>query len=108
MELSDGTHIWLNAGSSVTYPVVFAGNERKVTITGEAYFEVAPMHLASGNKMPFKVLIPGGAEVEVLGTHFNVNAYENEESINTTWLEGAVKLSSMANGQWSILTSRVN
>lgn len=103
MELSDGTHIWLNAGSSVTYPVVFAGNERKVTITGEAYFEVAPMHLASGNKMPFKVLIPGGAEVEVLGTHFNINAYENEESINTTLLEGSVKLSSMANGQWSIL-----
>ena len=96
MQLSDGTHIWLNAGSSVTYPVVFAGNERKVTITGEAYFEVAQMYLRSGNKMPFKVLVSGGAEIEVLGTHFNVNAYENEERINTTLLEGSVKVSQSA------------
>ena len=107
--LSDGTHIWLNAGSSVTYPVAFAGNERRVTITGEAYFEVAAVHLASGNKMPFKVLIPpqpgarAGAEVEVLGTHFNVNAYENEERINTTLLEGSVKVNQLANKKQEVI-----
>ncbi|HEY8895429.1 MAG TPA: FecR domain-containing protein [Niastella sp.] len=98
MQLSDGTHIWLNSGSSVTYPVVFAGNERRVTITGEAYFEVAKMYLKSGNRMPFKVLVSGGAEIEVLGTHFNVNAYENEETVNTTLLEGSVKVSQSAIG----------
>jgi transmembrane sensor len=106
MQLSDGTHIWLNAGSSVTYPVVFAGNERKVTITGEAYFEVAPMYLKSGSKMPFKVFISGGAEIEVLGTHFNVNAYDNEETINTTLLEGSVKVvkRQTANGKENSIT----
>jgi transmembrane sensor len=89
MELADGSHVWLNAGSSVTYPVAFVGNERNVTIKGEAYFEVA-----RNTTKPFKVNIGGKAEVEVLGTHFNINAYSDEPSINTSLLEGKVKVSS--------------
>lgn len=92
MLLSDGTHIWLNSGSSIRYPAAFVGNERKVSITGEAYFEVA--HDA---KKPFKVLLPSfkgvqGGEITVLGTHFNVNAYDDENAIKTTLLEGSVLL----------------
>ena len=84
--LSDGTKVWLNAASSVTYPVVFAGEVREVGITGEAYFEVARQ---AGR--PFRVKA-GAMTVEVLGTHFNVNAYTEEKSIKTTLLEGAVKV----------------
>jgi transmembrane sensor len=86
MTLSDGSHIWLNAGSSITYPVTFVGNERNVDIIGEVYFEVA--HNAT---MPFKVR-HGSMEVKVLGTHFNINAYEDEDAIRTTLLEGSVKI----------------
>jgi transmembrane sensor len=87
MTLSDGSHVWLNAGSSITFPVAFNGSERKVSMVGEAYFEVA-----KNASMPFKVAA-GAGEVTVLGTHFNVNAYEDEENIKVTLLEGAVKLS---------------
>ncbi|WP_300598909.1 FecR domain-containing protein [Niabella sp.] len=92
MLLADGTHIWLNSGSSIRYPAAFVGNERKVSITGEAYFEVA--HDA---KRPFKVILPSfkgvqGGEITVLGTHFNVNAYDDEKMIKTTLLEGSVLL----------------
>ncbi len=87
LTLSDGTRVWLNAGSSLTYPVVFAGTERKVTITGEAYFEVA--HNAA---MPFKVK-RNEWEVQVLGTHFNVNTYDDESATKVTLLEGSVKVS---------------
>jgi transmembrane sensor len=96
MALADGSHIWLNAGSSVTYPVAFIGKERKVSITGEAYFEIA-----KNAAMPFTLNINNKAEVMVLGTHFNVNAYENESSINTTLLEGAVLV--RAAGQTQLL-----
>jgi len=85
--LSDGTKVWLNAASSIKYPVVFNGSERKVELTGEAYFEVA--HNA---KKPFKV-ISNGQTVEVLGTHFNINAYTDEQAIKTTLLQGSVKVS---------------
>ena len=85
--LSDGTKVWLNAASSIRFPVIFTGAERKVDITGEAYFEVA-----KNVKMPFKVKA-NSSEVEVLGTHFNVNAYDDEASIKTTLLEGLVKVS---------------
>jgi transmembrane sensor len=85
--LADGTKVWLNAASSIRFPVVFAGKERKVVITGEAYFEVA-----KNKDMPFKVEA-NSSEVEVLGTHFNVNAYADEASIKTTLLEGKVKVS---------------
>jgi len=84
--LSDGSKVWLNAASSIHYPTSFPGNERKVEITGEAYFEVA--HDA---KKPFKVSV-NNMEVQVLGTHFNVNAYRDERTINTTLLEGSVKV----------------
>jgi transmembrane sensor len=86
MMLADGTHVWLNAGSSLTYPVAFTGKERRVQISGEAYFEVA--HNAS---KPFYV-VKNDLEVRVLGTHFNVNAYDDEKDIKVTLLEGSVKV----------------
>ena len=85
--LPDGTKVWLNAASSIRYPTVFAGKERKVEVTGEVYFEVV-----KNAKMPFRATVSNIAEVEVLGTHFNVNAYTNENLINTTLLEGSVKV----------------
>jgi transmembrane sensor len=92
MALADGSHVWLNAGSSVTFPIAFVGNERKVSITGEAYFEVAPLQLRSGQKMPFRVTANNKAEVDVLGTHFNVSAYDDEPAIAVTLLEGLVNV----------------
>lgn len=86
LQLVDGSRVWLNAGSSVTYPVAFTGNERQVTMTGEAYFEVA--HDAS---KPFYVST-GDVRVQVLGTHFNVKAYDDEALIHVTLLEGSVKV----------------
>ncbi|MDP9230415.1 MAG: FecR family protein, partial [Bacteroidota bacterium] len=83
--LADGTRVWLNAASSIRFPVVFKGTERKVEITGEAYFEVI-----KNKAMPFKVKATS-SEIEVLGTHFNVNAYDDETSVKTTLLEGSVK-----------------
>jgi len=85
--LAVGTKVWLNAASSIRFPVTFTGTERKVEITGEAYFEVA-----KNKAMPFKVKA-ATSEIEVLGTHFNVNAYDDEASIKTTLLEGSVKVS---------------
>ena len=87
--LADGTKVWLNAASSIRFPVVFTGTERKVEITGEAYFEVT-----KNKNMPFKVKA-ATSEIEVLGTHFNVNAYDDEVSIKTTLLEGLVKVSAL-------------
>lgn len=87
MILSDGSHVWLNAGSSVTYPIAFAANERNVSITGEAYFEV--VHNVA---MPFTVR-KGETTITVLGTHFNVNAYDDETETRITLLEGAVRVS---------------
>lgn len=99
MILSDGSHIWLNAGSSVTYPVAFVGNERNVTIEGEAYFEVA-----KNTAKPFKVNVAGKTEVEVLGTHFNINSYDDEATINTTLFEGKVKVTGLVNKQAHVLS----
>ena len=98
--LPDGSKVWLNAASSIRYPVVFAGNERNVELTGEAYFEVAkdaakPFHVKTATQ-----------DVEVLGTHFNVNAYNDEEAVKTTLLEGKVKVvkqSAIGNPQSAIL-----
>lgn len=87
LTLPDGSRVWLNAASSIHYPTVFTGAERRVEITGEAYFEVA-----KNPKMPFRVTINGHASVEVLGTRFNVHAYELEAGIYTTLLEGAVRV----------------
>ncbi len=85
--LSDGSKVWLNAASSLKFPTEFSGKERNVELTGEGYFEVA--HNAA---MPFNVTA-GGVKVQVLGTHFNINAYSNEAAIKTTLLEGRVALS---------------
>lgn len=86
--LADGSKIWLNASSSIRFPATFAGDERKVTLTGEAYFEIA--HDAH---RPFRVQTKQ-ITVDVLGTHFNINAYTDEATVNTTLLEGAVKVNS--------------
>lgn len=102
--LSDGTKVWLNASSSIHYPAVFKGKERVVDITGEAYFEVAPLTPKGGKeKMPFivKIKTPSGniGQVEVLGTHFNINAYDDEAAIRTTLLEGSVSVKSAGKDQ---------
>jgi transmembrane sensor len=87
VNLSDGTKVWLNSGSSLRYPVKFVGAYRKVELKGEGYFEV------SKNKaMPFKVS-NSRQTVEVLGTHFNIMAYADEPVVKTTLLEGVVKVS---------------
>ncbi|WP_316814682.1 FecR family protein [Pedobacter nyackensis] len=87
INLPDGTKVWLNAASSLKYPVQFAAKERRVELKGEGYFEVS-----SDKERPFKV-IANKQETEVLGTHFNINAYADEHSIKTTLLEGKVKVS---------------
>ena len=87
LSLPDGTQVWLNSASSIRYPTTFAGTDRKVEITGEVYFEVAQKA-----SQPFFVKAGDRAEVQVLGTHFNVNAYDNETALRTTLLEGAVKV----------------
>jgi hypothetical protein len=102
LTLSDGSKVWLNAASSIYYPVAFTGSERTVTIIGEVYFEIRPLSPKGGQKVPFIVDIAGKGKVEVLGTHFNVNAYANEPFISTTLAEGSVKVS-MVNGEWSML-----
>ncbi len=93
LQLADQSKVWLNAGSSIRYPVAFPGDERKVEITGEAYFEVATLRLRSGQHAKF-IVSKGSMNVVVLGTRFNVNAYDNEENIKVTLLEGSVKVQS--------------
>ncbi len=88
LQLPDGTKVWLNSSSSIRYPTQFLARERRVEITGEAYFEVM-----KNTNSPFIVKINNNAEVKVLGTHFNINAYSNEAEIKTTLLEGAVSIS---------------
>jgi len=85
--LPDGSKVWLNAASSLRFPSRFTGGERSVTLTGEGYFEIA-----HNDRQPFRVQV-NDAVVEVLGTHFNVNAYRDENEVRTTLLQGAVKMS---------------
>jgi len=87
--LPDGSKVWLNAASSLRFPTAFAGKERGVTLSGEAYFEIA-----HNKSMPFKVRVDE-LEVEVLGTHFNMMSYKNEAVTSTTLLEGSVRVSSL-------------
>ena len=87
LTLADGTNVWLNAASSITFPTAFTSATREVKITGEAYFEVA-----KDKQHPFKV-ISENQVIEVLGTHFNVNTYNDEPAEKTTLLEGSVKVS---------------
>ncbi len=85
--LPDGTKVWLNSASSIQFPTIFKGNQRNVSVTGEVYFEVA-----KNPAMPFKITVKD-MEVSVLGTHFNIMAYNDESSMNTTLLEGSIKVS---------------
>jgi ferric-dicitrate binding protein FerR (iron transport regulator) len=88
LTLSDGTKVWLNAASSIKFPANFSGKERRVSVTGETYFEVS-----KNVNMPFIVEINEAAEVKVLGTHFNIHAYNDENIMNVTLLEGSVQVS---------------
>lgn len=108
IKLPDGSDVWLNAASSITYPLAFSkGEKRMVQLKGEAYFEVAVDKLH-----PF-VVKTINQEVEVLGTHFNINAYSDEAVVKTTLLEGSVKVNLtqgrsgeiLKPGQQSLLTS---
>ncbi len=97
LELSDGTRVWLNAASSIRFPATFSKDIRKVEITGEVYFEVKSLTpKGEQEKVPFVVKVVtakgDGGEVRVLGTHFNINAYDDEERIKTTLLEGKVEV----------------
>lgn len=104
MMLNDGTRIWLNAGSSVTYPVRFVGNERNVVLSGEAFFNVA-----HDESKPFTVT-KNETTVEVIGTEFNVNAYDDDDEIKVTLIGGAVRVNSrnssevLAPGQQAIVS----
>jgi ferric-dicitrate binding protein FerR (iron transport regulator) len=98
--LPDGSKVWLNAASSITYPTAFVGAERKVSITGEAYFEIA-----KNEKAPF-IVESKDVQIQVLGTHFNVNTYDDEDALKTTLLEGSIKVgnSILRPGQQAILS----
>jgi transmembrane sensor len=87
IQLQDGTLAWLNSGSSIHFPTTFVGKNRIVKVTGEVYFEVS-----KNSDRPFIVNVDDRHEVVVLGTHFNINAYHNESSINTTLVEGSVQI----------------
>lgn len=87
VKLADGSRVWLNTASSLKFPTIFTGADRVVDLEGEAYFEIAPHP-----NRPFIVRV-NGSRVEVIGTHFNIMAYTDEEEQQTTLLEGAVKVS---------------
>lgn len=94
--LPDGTKVWLNAASSIKFPGSFSNlSNRKVELSGEAYFEVTKNTL-----QPF-IVASSKQEVKVLGTHFNVSAYVDETATRTTLLEGAVQVNSLAGGPYS-------
>lgn len=84
--LPDGTKVWLNAASSLKYPPLFSKTERRVELTGEGYFEVAP------NKLSPFIVQTENQSVKVLGTHFNINAYKDTRNTSTTLLEGSVMI----------------
>ncbi|MGV3766827.1 MAG: FecR family protein [Chitinophagaceae bacterium] len=96
--LPDGSKVWLNAESSIRYPIAFVGKSRKVSVSGEAYFEVV-----KNPRMPFLVDVNGAGEIEVFGTHFNVNAYSNENGIYTTLLEGSISFSTNEKQKRSVM-----
>lgn len=100
VQLTDGSHVWLNAQSAITYPVIFPTDKREVSISGEAYFEVA--------KDPVKKFIVKTSKLttEVLGTHFNVKAYEEENAAKVTLLEGSVKVYAAHSDEGSKLVPR--
>ncbi len=92
VSLPDGTKVWLNASSSIRYPVRFDSKYRSIEMDGEGYFEVAKQLGASSSKpVPF-IVQTAMQQVEVLGTHFNINAYGDEDRVKTTLLEGSVRV----------------
>lgn len=97
LTLSDGTKVWLNAASSISYPIRFTGDERKVEISGEAYFEVT-----QNEAQPF-VVQSKEQTLTVLGTAFNINAYDNEPAILTTLVSGSIALSNAVSGEIATL-----
>ncbi len=100
--LPDGSRAWINAASSLRFPTAFTGKDRKVEITGEAYFEVK-----KDASKPFIVRVNNKVDVKVLGTHFNINAYADEPSIKTTLLEGRVSISRAVSSSSAINSSTV-
>jgi len=86
--LPDGTHVWLNSDSELSFPLQFDSTKREVSLSGEAYFDVT-----KDPQKPFTVKLTGGIEVKVLGTQFNVQAYPDEKTIETTLCEGSVNVS---------------
>jgi len=107
INLPDGTKVWLNAQSSLRYPAAFNSDERRVELTGEAYFEVAKLNDKNGKRVPFRVNSEVGEgrkqQVEVLGTHFNINAYKDEPNNKTTLLEGKVRIVNLSSSASNIL-----
>ncbi|HEY9261998.1 FecR family protein [Chitinophaga sp.] len=95
--LPDGTKVWLNAASSLRFPTKFAGKDRTVYLTGEAYFDVA-----QNAGQPFLVQLKNGLKVAVLGTAFNIMAYDDEAAVNTTLVSGKVKVAQI-NGSSVVL-----
>jgi transmembrane sensor len=98
LALPDGSRVWLNAASSIKFPTAFTGNNREVIISGEVYLEVK-----KDAAKPFKVLA-GSSEIDVLGTHFNVNAYRDEAALKTTLIEGKVQI---VNRQSSMVNEKI-
>ncbi|GEP94295.1 FecR family protein [Chitinophaga cymbidii] len=92
--LPDSSKAWLNAASSIRFPTAFAGTERSVEITGEVYFEVK-----KDAEMPFRVTVNQRATIDVLGTSFNVNAYDNEDALRTTLVTGSVRIQLLEQGE---------
>src|SRR5688572_10199955 len=97
--LPDGSGVWLNSASSIRFPVAFTGEVRRVEVSGEVYFEVA-----KNSAMPFKVDVDGKNEIEVVGTHFNINSYADEGTIKTTLLEGSAKVTSLKTRESKLIT----
>ncbi|CAL1520332.1 FecR domain-containing protein [Chitinophaga sp. MM2321] len=98
VQLPDGSMVWLNAASSLRYPTAFKGKERRVELTGEAYFEVV-----KNAEMPFRVTVKDRMEIEVLGTSFNINAYTEENSLNATLLEGGVRVLPLHTNEMAVI-----
>lgn len=92
VKLPDGSRVWLNASTTLQYPSGFTGNERRVTVVGEAYFEIA-----KNEEMPFTVGLSDSSKITVTGTRFNVMAYENKAAKEVSLVEGAVTVSNNAN-----------
>ncbi|MDB5011623.1 MAG: FecR protein, partial [Mucilaginibacter sp.] len=106
--LQDGTHVWLNAESKLEFPASFAGlKQRIVKLTGEAYFEVSKLQMDkkgkdAGQRIPF-IVFTAEQKVEVLGTHFDITAYADEQSTLSTLMEGSVKVSAVGSTESRLL-----